>query len=156
MAERTRAAAAKAGRRRARASDYVLEDQVGHLFRRAHQRASAIFMETIARRRLTPTQFAALVKIHDEGAVSQNRLGRLTAIDPATMQGVVRRLRARRLVDREPDPSDGRRTLLKLSGEGEALVGATIELGKEVTRETLAPLEDNEKKTFLRLLRKLT
>ena len=49
---------------------------------------------------LTPTQFAALVKVHDIGQVSQNQLGRLTAMDPATIQGVIQRLEARKLIER--------------------------------------------------------
>jgi DNA-binding MarR family transcriptional regulator len=136
--------------------DYVLEEQVGHLIRRAHQRASAIFAEIVTEHRLTPTQFAALVKIHEEGSASQNQLGRLTAMDPATMQGVVGRLMARGLVARQPDPSDRRRTLLTLTDEGEALVGATIGLGRRITQETLAPLNKREQNTFLRLLKRLT
>ena len=75
---------------------YVLEDQVGHLLRRAHQRHAAIFLENIGAGQLTPLQFAALVKLRDIGEVSQNHLGRLTAMDAATMQGVIRRLLARR------------------------------------------------------------
>ena len=35
---------------------------------------------------LTPTQFAALVKLKAEGPCSQNRLGRLTAMDAATIK----------------------------------------------------------------------
>jgi DNA-binding MarR family transcriptional regulator len=136
--------------------DYVLEEQVGHLLRRAHQRASAIFAEIVAEHRLTPTQFAALVKIRDEGNASQNRLGRLTAMDPATMQGVVGRLMARGLVTRQSDPSDRRRTLLRLTVEGEPLVDPIIDLGRRVTRETLAPLNKREQETFLRLLKRLT
>ena len=135
---------------------YVLEEQVGHLLRRAHQRASAIFAEIIAEHRLTPTQFAALVKIGDQAAVSQNHLGRLTAMDPATMQGVVRRLMARGLVARAADPDDRRRSILRLTAEGEATVAATVERGRRVTAETLAPLNGRERDTLLRLLGKLT
>ena len=36
---------------------------------------------------VTPTQFAALAKLDDAGPVSQNELGRLTAMDPATIWG---------------------------------------------------------------------
>ena len=39
---------------------YVLEDQIGYLLRRAHQRASAIFQEIMIEG-LTPPQFAAAV-----------------------------------------------------------------------------------------------
>lgn len=134
----------------------MLEAQVGHVLRRAHQRASAIFMAVLAEHQLTPTQFAALVKIGDEGSVSQNRLGRLTAMDPATMQGVVRRLLARGLIRREPDSSDRRRALPRLTGAGRRLVREAIPLGEQVTRETLAPLNRRQQETFLRLLKKLT
>ena len=54
---------------------------------------------------LTPTQFAALAKISDENEVSQNQLGRLTAMDPATMKGVIDRLRGRSLIVSKPDPT---------------------------------------------------
>ena len=57
--------------------DYELEAQIGFLLRRAQQRHVAIFAESMGDIDLTPTQFSALVKIRDEGGVSQNRLGRL-------------------------------------------------------------------------------
>ena len=73
----------------------MLEDQVGFLLRCAHQRATEIFNAVMARFGVTPTQFAALAKLDDLGSVSQNQLGRLTAMDPATISGVVGRLIAR-------------------------------------------------------------
>ena len=45
---------------------YKLEDQVGHLMRRANQRHAAIFFEGLNDQQLTPMQFAVLVKIGDE------------------------------------------------------------------------------------------
>ena len=140
----------------ARPDAYVLEDQVGHLLRRAHQRATAIFMASLGERfDLTPTQYAALVKLRDEGEASQNRLGRLIAIDPATIQGVIRRLEERRLIERAADEGDRRRPKLRVTSEGAALVDAAIAYGAEVTRETLAPLAPAERARFLALLRQL-
>ena len=60
-------------------SAYRLEDQVGHLLRRANQRHAAIFFDGLGQK-LTPMQFAVLIKIGDEGEVSQNLLGRLAAM----------------------------------------------------------------------------
>ena len=71
----------------ARAAAYRLEDQVGFLLRCAHQRATEIFNAVMARFGVTPTQFAALAKLDDLGSVSQNQLGRLTHMDPATVSG---------------------------------------------------------------------
>ena len=78
-----------------RTAAYMLEDQVGFLLRCAHQRATEIFNAVMGRFAVTPTQFAALAKLDDLGSVSQNQLGRLTRMDPATVSGVVGRLIAR-------------------------------------------------------------
>ena len=134
---------------------YILEDQVGHLLRRAHQRACAIFQE-IMDEGLTPQQYAALVKVRDFGTVSQNRLGRAVAMDPATSQGVTQRLLAKKLIRREADPDDKRRALVSLTSEGEALLDRLIPRSIRVSEETLAPLAPADRKQFLALLKRLT
>ena len=134
---------------------YVLEDQVGHLLRRAHQRHAAIFQERIGDAQLTPLQFAALVKLDDLGEVSQNELGRRTAMDAATMQGVIKRLLARGLIDRKPDPEDRRRVVLSLTADGRVLIAAVMPNGRAITDETLAGLSDVERRSFLSLLKRL-
>ena len=134
---------------------YVLEDQVGHLLRRAHQRATQIFLDGFGAAAVTPTQWAALARLAEEGGASQNQLGRLTAMDPATVQGVIQRLEKRGLIDREPDPDDRRRTRLKLTPEGLELVARHSATGARVSASTLAPLTEAEAATFLELLRKL-
>lgn len=136
-------------------NDYVLENQVGHLLRRAHQRHVSIFQENTAADDLTPLQFAAVMKLLDVGETSQNQLGRLTAMDAATMQGVVKRLIARGMVERRPDPNDRRRLVLSLSGDGKKLAGAMRRVGHDITDRTLEPLSASERKTFLALLEKL-
>ena len=137
-------------------SEYIVEDQVGHLLRRAHQRATAIFLAELGEKfSVTPTQYAALVKLHDLGEISQNQLGRLTAMDPATIQGVIKRLEERRLIERAGDPEDKRRTTLRLSEAGEALVVAMIPSGIGVSEATLTPLDAEERRVFLALLRRL-
>lgn len=131
---------------------YVLERQVGHLLRRAHQRHCAIFQENIGAAQLTPLQFAAMVKLRDLAEVSQNQLGRLTAMDAATMQGVIKRLAVRGLINRRPDPDDRRRLILSLSPAGEALIDSAIPDGAEISRLTLSPLSPAERRTLLDLL----
>lgn len=143
------------GSNQKRGSDYVLEDQVGHLLRRAHQRATQIFLEVFEKAELTPTQWAALSKLASEKAASQNHLGRMTAMDPATIQGVIRRLEARGLVGRTDDPNDKRRTLLRLTDAGLALVESLNATGVEVSNRTLAPLSHDDRATLVALLKRL-
>jgi len=132
---------------------YVLEEQVGHLLRRAHQRATAVFLQRIGEAQLTPTQWAALAKLADTGGASQNHLGRLTAMDPATIQGVIRRLVARKLIETAGDPTDRRRSVLRLTPAGGALVARLQANAREVSRATLEPLGDSERAELLRLLK---
>jgi DNA-binding MarR family transcriptional regulator len=157
MAARIRAVAppSQAPRQRAR-EDYRLEDQAGHLLRRAHQRHTSLFVEMMGSIDLTPTQFAALARIREGGPATQNHLGRMTAMDPATIQGVVRRLVARGLVARQPDPDDRRVMVLSLTEAGERLARRAVAVARRITRETLAPLPAAQRALFVDLLRKLS
>jgi DNA-binding MarR family transcriptional regulator len=131
---------------------YRIEDQIGYLLRRAHQRASAIFQVTIGDPNITPTQYSSMVKLKEYKELSQNLLGRLVGMDKATMQGVVRRLKERGLVDSRPDPGDARRTLLSLTTEGDRTVTKLLLNGPAVSRETLKPLNGAEQRQLLDLL----
>ncbi len=134
---------------------YAVEDQVGFLLRRAHQRHAALFQETMAALDLTPTQFTALIKVVELRRVTQNQLGRLVATDPATIQGVVQRLIARGLVARTADPMDRRSAVLAPTVDGEDLAGRAVVLARRITDATLEPLDEAERLRFLALLRKL-
>jgi DNA-binding MarR family transcriptional regulator len=136
--------------------DYVLETQIGHLLRRAHQRHVAHFEKGLGHLDLTPTQFAALAKIGERGEVSQNLLGRLTAMDPATIQGVIQRLMARKLIERRADPADRRATLLRLTPAGLVLAQNAVAAAQTVTLATLEPLAARERAALTELLRKVS
>jgi DNA-binding MarR family transcriptional regulator len=135
-----------------RLEPYRLEAQVGHLLRRAHQRHVAIFIAEMGEDGPTPTQFAALAKLAEAKEVSQNHLGRLTGMDPATTKGVVSRLMERGLVERAADPSDQRRLKLRLSPEGQALVARLLDKARAATAATLAPLSPSEQRRLVFLL----
>lgn len=135
---------------------YVVEDQVGFLLRRAHQRHTAIFQDGMAAADLTPTQFTALVKIVTQERVTQNHLGRLTAMDPATIQGVVRRLIERDLVSRATDPRDRRTIVLHPTPAGLALACKAVAAARRITEATLEPLTVEERTQLVALLRKVS
>jgi DNA-binding MarR family transcriptional regulator len=134
---------------------YALENQPSQMLRRAHQRATALFLSDIGPNSFTPPQFAALFKLYEQGSVSQNSLGRMIAMDAATMQGVVRRLHSRGLVNRTPDAIDRRRIQLSLTDAGQAAVEEALDKAQAVEREILAPLSAREQATLLRLLSRL-
>lgn len=143
------------GKEEASGGGYVLDEQIGYVLRLASQRHAVIFQQHSVFD-LTPTQFAVLVRLLDAGACSQNELGRRTAMDVATIKGVVDRLRAKGLVQLRPDPTDKRRTLISISGAPEELRTALHAAGREISRKTLKPLTAAEQKSLLGLLAKLT
>lgn len=135
---------------------FLLEDHAGFLLRRAHQRHAALFLEASSLCGLTPTQFAALWKAVELGRVTQNLLGRHTAMDPATIQGVVRRLTERGLLARSQDPMDRRTAVLAPTEAGIALVAQGVACARRSHDAALAPLTDHERRQFLALLRKIS
>ncbi|TFV49127.1 MarR family winged helix-turn-helix transcriptional regulator [Bradyrhizobium niftali] len=133
---------------------YVLDEQVGFILRQVWQRHSSIFSRDIGTN-LTPTQWAALSKLAETGPCSQNQLGRLTAMDVATIKGVIDRLTARGLTETSQDPEDGRRLLVSLTRAGQQLAEKLAPNALAITRETLAPLDAKEREMLMALLNKL-
>lgn len=134
-------------------SKYALDDQVGFLLRRVTQRHLTIFNEAIPE--VTTTQFAVLAQLSALGPLSQNHLGRVTAMDAATIKGVVDRLTRQGLVETAPDPEDRRRLTVSLTADGAALFAARLEAGLAVSSRTLDPLSADERAVFLALLARL-
>lgn len=134
---------------------YHLEDQVGFMLRLANQRHMAIFTELMGGE-LTAVQFSTLVRLSEvDGPISQNALGRLVGMDAATTKGVLARLMARDLVKMEKSQTDKRRYMLSTTQKGRDLIAKLVPLARQITDETLAPLNAKERTSLLRLLAKL-
>ena len=133
---------------------YVLDDQIGFLLRVAMQRHTAIFTQRMIEG-LTQTQFAALAKLLEVGPCSQNQLGRRIYLDAATIKGVVDRLAGRGFVTAVSDPKDRRRRAVTLTERGREVTQAAQLIAAEITTATLEPLSEDERKTVVKLLRKL-
>lgn len=134
---------------------YDVTSQVGHLLRRAFQRHTALFQQEIPAGRLTAAQFAALCAARDLGACSLSDLMQKTAIDHATIRGIVERLASRALVSVEGDRNDGRKRVIALTPAGHALLDATVPLARGVTEQTFGDLNPAERVALVFLLRKM-
>jgi DNA-binding MarR family transcriptional regulator len=133
---------------------YILDEQIGFILRQVWQRHAAIFAREIGIN-LTPTQWAALSKLMETGPCSQNQLGRLTAMDVATIKGVIDRLTARGLTETSSDPEDGRRLLVSITRAGQQVAEKAAPNALAITRETLAPLDAKEREMLMGLLERL-
>ena len=133
---------------------YVLDEQVGFVLRQAQQRHTTIFAAEMIES-LTPTQWAALAKLWECGTCSQNHLGRLTAMDAATIKGVINRLTGRGFTAVRPDPRDARRLLVSLTPTGSDFYDRAAPIAVLITQKTLEPLDKYERSTLVALLRRL-
>jgi Transcriptional regulators len=140
--------------KRSGTDDYQVDQQIGFFLRQANQRHVAIFTSLIGDR-LTTTQWAALTKLRQIQPCSQNQLGRETAMDVATIKGVVDRMVKRGFIRTEPDPNDGRRLILSLTETGQAVIDRNLAAAVEVTEKTLEPLTSGERMMLLELIRKI-
>lgn len=135
--------------------EYALDAQIGFVLRRAHQRHRSIFSKLIGVK-LAPTQFAVLASLRSDGPTSQNELGRRTAMDTATITGVIARLAQRGLVVARRAPHDERLSIVELTSQGRELADTLVDRAVEISAATLDPLTAAESATLLRLLSKIS
>ena len=127
----------------------------GHLIRRAHQLAVAIFMEETADYGVTPVQFAILNVLIEDPGEDQVTLAGKVAFDAATFGSVIGRLESKGWVRRKPDAKDKRRKLLWVTPEGERAAVAMKRAVAKAQARILGPLEGTERDQLLNLLGKL-
>jgi DNA-binding MarR family transcriptional regulator len=98
-------------------------------------------MRLSATTEITPSQVSVLFRIEKSGPIRMGVLAHLERITPASLSKVVDSLEALALVEREPDPLDGRVTLLKASDAGRDLISerraeSTLALEQALTKLT--------------------
>jgi len=127
----------------------------GHLVRRSHQIAVALFMSELSTEDVTPVQFAILNAVMDTPGVDQVTLANRVAFDAATSGSVIGRLETKGWIRREPDLVDRRRKLLWLTPTGQE---ATLQMKRaveQVQEKMTSPLSPEEAQTLTVLLAKL-
>jgi MarR family transcriptional regulator, lower aerobic nicotinate degradation pathway regulator len=137
------------------AQGYRVSEQVGHLIRKLHQRHTAIFQQLSCDKQLTPMQFATLCIVLDNGPSSLTDLVKATAIDQATIRGVVNRLKARQLIELVSDPGDQRKVIVCVTAAGRELIQQMLPAAQAITEKTLENLDATERVALLFLLKKL-
>lgn len=128
----------------------------GHWIRRLQQIAVALFMEeTEGHDGLTPVQFAALAAVQRTPRMDQRGLARSIGFDTSTIGGVVDRLEARGLMQRNASANDRRVRLLTITPAGEALLQTVLPAIEAAQARLLAPLPPAEQAQFMRMLKVL-
>jgi MarR family transcriptional regulator, temperature-dependent positive regulator of motility len=123
----------------------------GHLIRRALQALNTVWAEEVSRT-VTSPQFAVLNTLLGEPGIDQQTLGGRAGLDRSTVAGIVARLTSRGLVRWTRDDADGRRKVIELTPEGEAVLQELIPRTHHMTRRLVAALRPDEEAELLRLL----
>ncbi|MBN8558212.1 MAG: MarR family transcriptional regulator [Proteobacteria bacterium] len=134
---------------------FAFEQAPGHLIRRAHQIAVAVFAEEVGAHAVTPVQFAILNALMQQPGVDQVTLAQRVAFDAATIGSVIGRLEKKGWLRRQAAETDRRRKLLWLTAEGERAALAMTPAVALVQQRILEPLDDGEQQQMLALLAKL-
>lgn len=134
---------------------YDFTKQIGFLLRRAYQRHTAIFQQTVSETRLTAAQFVVLLTVRDRGSCEIPAIVAQTAIDDASLRGIVERLKWRKLLNAEHEPGDARKMVVSLTPEGQEMLDQTVPFAQEITELTYGDLSAAERKTLVALLHKM-
>jgi|SRR5699024_4640664 len=136
--------------------DYDVTEQIGHLLRRATQRHTAIFQKHIGNSQLTTIQFVTLCTLYERGPSSQVELVDATAVDQATIRGIIKRLKDRGLALISTSLEDRRKVIISISPEGATLIEETIPKARYISELTMERLNPAERIAIIYLLKKLS
>ena len=98
-----------------------IEDCVSFLLGKAYQQISAAAKRRLGPHGVTPVQYAVLSVLAERDGQSGAALGERLRLDSATITGVLDRLAAAQLIERQADPVDRRVNRLRLTPHGRAL-----------------------------------
>ena len=104
---------------------------------------------------LTLAQFGVLAQLQAAPHISQQMLADRLFVTKGNMVGLLNRLECRKLVERRPDPEDGRTHVVSLTEQGVALAAQVVPEHEELVAECMALIAPEDQHTLHQLLRTL-
>ncbi|HEX8934381.1 MAG TPA: MarR family transcriptional regulator [Pseudonocardiaceae bacterium] len=99
---------------------------------------------------VTLTQLSAMASLHRHGAMSPGELAARERVQPPSMTRVIAALVERGFVDRSPHPTDGRQTVVALTGTGRDYVDAEVTARERWLDARLGELSADERDVLYR------
>ena len=128
------------------ASVRQIESEVGVLIRRVRRVVAERAQEV--HESLHPSTFVLLNHLADHGPLRASALVEHFAMDKASVSRQVQHLMDLGLVDREPDPADGRATLLSVSDDGRRRLADVADHRRKLLDERLGDWGEAELAAF--------
>ena len=126
------------------------------LLSRANARSQRLLTDAFAAEGVRGYHFRLLAALEQYGPASQADLGRHSSVDRSDVVATLNDLVASGLAQRAADPGDRRRNIITMTRRGARALARLDAVLDDVQTAVLAPLTPNERKSFVRLLAKLT
>ncbi len=127
----------------------------GYLLARLGADSRGLWARMLARRGLTPHHFGVLMGLAKLGETHQRQLTTIIGVDPRNAVGVIDALTERGLVERDVDPADRRRHLIRLTAQGRLVLAELQRAGDAIEDDMLSGLDPGERRALHALLLKL-
>lgn len=134
---------------------YDFDQSVGYWIATAHQSYMRVFNERLAPYGITYRQAQLLGWLAVEGPMSQTDLATRMLIEPPSLVGILDRAEEAGLIERRPCPDDRRRKLVHTLPAAEQVWARIAQCGREIRRQAVAGLSEEEIATLRHLLEKV-
>lgn len=135
----------------------VVENAIGFWIHRVYQ-ASRNEMYRVFREHgedVTPEQWAVLIRLWEQDGVTQGELSEATFRDAPTMSRIVGVMEGRGLLERRPDPDDGRVRRVFLTRHARRLKAKLVPLAEQVVARLTAGIDEPALVTTRATLRRM-
>ena len=134
-------------------ANHPIYGRPGHLIRRLHQIAVAIFMSETKNFNITPVQYSALLAVELNPGIDQTTLVNTIAFDRSTIGSVVSRLESKKWIKRVSGERRSKRLTITPAGRKVLReIDATVDRSQKLI---LAPLKPAEQSAFIEMLQRL-
>ena len=132
-----------------------LEQSLGFLLNRTAADMRSALETQLAQHDLTAPQWAVMARVSHTSGITMTELARQLGYDKPTTSGIINRLAARRIVDKQPSTTDQRATELYLSHDGAKLFAPLPAMAQQVNAKAIQGLSDGEVMLLKELLQKV-
>lgn len=134
---------------------FDIENSLGFILAKCHQRAFHALREKLEKYNLTPPQFAALSFLLKKDGINQIQLGEMMEADRTTISGIIDRLEKMDLIERIPNPIDRRSCVLLITPKASRISRELESLALEFNRSLAEPLSEHEKNKLIEYLKRI-
>lgn len=125
-------------------------------FRRLNANGASFFRAAAARTGMTVTDLQVIDILDSANLLTAGQLADLTGLTTGAITGMLNRLEAAGLVRRERDPNDGRRLIIRLVHDKDAMrqIDALFDAAGQVWQQVVADYDDDQIAFLLEFLRR--